>query len=98
MIQMTKPKRTLIRIAIISFDISISIQSHKRQGEPTRVRNSHQEPARATESKPDPPSWFSKYPESVFARQTQAAGSGGEGGGSEKGVGEEGGAEDEGRT
>ena len=67
-IQMTKQERILIRIAIISFDISIVIQSHKRQGEPTRVRNSHQEPARANESKPEPPSWYSKYPEWLSKR------------------------------
>ena len=36
--QMTKQKRTLIRFVFISFGISIAIQSHKRQGEPTRVR------------------------------------------------------------
>ena len=61
--QMTKQKRTVISFAIISFDISIAIQSHKRQGEPTRVRKSHLEPARANERKPEPPSKYSKYPE-----------------------------------
>ena len=65
---MTKKKRTLIRIAIISFDISLVIQSHKRQGEPTRVRNSHLEPARENESKPKPPSWYSKHPELLSKR------------------------------
>ena len=52
---MTKQKRTLIRLVIISFDISTAIQSHQSQGEPTRVRNGHQEPARAIEIKPEPP-------------------------------------------
>ena len=45
-----------IRFVIISFDISIAIQSHERQDGPTRVWNTHQEPARANESKPEPPS------------------------------------------
>ena len=53
---MTKQKRTLIRMVNISFDNSRAIQSYQSQGEPTRVRNGHQEPARANESRPEPPS------------------------------------------
>ena len=37
-------------------DISRAIQNHQSQGEPTRVRNGHQESAWAKESKPEPPS------------------------------------------
>ena len=55
MTQMTKQKRTLIRLVIISFDISIAILSNKSQGEPRKVRNGHQETAGANESKPEPP-------------------------------------------
>ena len=46
MIQMTKRKMTIIRLVIISFDISSAIQSHKSKGEHPRFRNGHQEPAR----------------------------------------------------
>ena len=55
MTQMTEQKRKLIRLFITSFDISRAIQSHQSQGEPTRVRNDLQEPARDNESKPEPP-------------------------------------------
>jgi hypothetical protein len=58
---MTKKKRNLIRLVIIQFDISRAIQSHQSQGEPIRVRNGHQEPDRAIESKPEPVS----HPDSI---------------------------------
>ena len=38
MTQMTKHKRTLIRLVITSLDISRAIQSHQSQGESPRVR------------------------------------------------------------
>ena len=53
MIKMTEQKRKLIRLVIISFNIYRAIQSQQSQGEPTIVRNGHQEPARANESKPE---------------------------------------------
>ena len=63
MTRMTKQKRTLIRLVIISFGISRAILSHQSQVEPTRVRNGHQESARANRSKPGPPGWYIKWPE-----------------------------------
>ena len=60
---MAKEKKTLIRFVIISSDISRAIKIHKSQGEPTRVRNGHQEPARDIESKLKPPSYYSKCSE-----------------------------------
>ena len=63
MIQMTKQKRTLIRLVIVSFDIYRTIQSYQSQGKPTRVRIGHQEPSTANESKPEPPIKYVKCPE-----------------------------------
>jgi hypothetical protein len=51
---MTKEKNIVVGFIIIYYDISRAIQSHKSQGEPTRLRNGHQEPARDNESKPEP--------------------------------------------
>ena len=56
MTQMTMQKRKLIRLVIISFDIIRTTQSHQSQDEPTRVRNGHQEQAKANEIKSEPPS------------------------------------------
>ena len=60
---MTKEKKTLINFVIISFDISRAIKIHKSQGEPTRVRNGHQEPAKDNKCMPEPPSYYSKCSE-----------------------------------
>ena len=61
--QMSKQKRTLIRLVIISLDIYRAIQSQQSQGEPTIVRNGHQEPAGANESKPEPSGKYRKCPD-----------------------------------
>ena len=55
MTQMSKQKRTLIILVIISFDIYRASQSHQSQGEPTRVKIGYLELARANQSKPGPP-------------------------------------------
>ena len=51
MFLMTKQKRTLIRLVIILFGFSRAILSQQGQSEPTKVRNGHQETARANESR-----------------------------------------------
>ena len=45
-------KKILIRLVIISFDISRAIQSHLNTGELTRIRDGHQEPIKVSQSHP----------------------------------------------
>ena len=63
MTYLTKHKRKLIRLSIISFDLSRAIQSHQSQVEPTRVMNGHHECAKAHKSKQETPIQYMKSPE-----------------------------------
>jgi hypothetical protein len=49
-----EPNEDAYQVHHYLFDIFIAIQSHKSQGEPTGVRNGHQEQTRDIESKPEP--------------------------------------------